>query len=163
MATAASTTPVEQVEPHPLARCRARYDAVFHDPHRALVEDGIGDHRSQRLPRSSIATVEVAAHPATALTRVRDGERAALRSHLSSFRRSSLRYEVWISMESTMAAGPDGVWRVSQLSKTEMDCGAANQAESDYQDRFRAANSWTLEGSELKLHGPEGMLTYKAG
>lgn len=45
MATAASTTlgHVEPVEPHPLARCRARYVAVFHDPHRALAEDGIED------------------------------------------------------------------------------------------------------------------------
>lgn len=61
-----------------------------------------------------------------------------------------------------VAAGPEGAWRVSQLSKTEMDCGTANQTESDYTDRLGAVNSWLLRGSDLQLDGPKGMLTYTA-
>jgi len=62
-----------------------------------------------------------------------------------------------------VAAGPEGAWRVSQLSKTEQDCGPANQAEADYQDRLAGANSWSFEESELVLDGPEGMLRYEPG
>ena len=62
-----------------------------------------------------------------------------------------------------VAAGPTGAWRVSQLSKTEQNCGTANQAEADYQDRLAAANSWSFEESELVLDGPEGMLRYEPG
>lgn len=62
-----------------------------------------------------------------------------------------------------VVAGPEGAWRVSQLSKTEMDCGTANQSESDYTDRLAAATSWSLNGSELQLDGPEGALRYTAG
>lgn len=62
-----------------------------------------------------------------------------------------------------VAAGPEGAWRVSQLSKTEQDCGTANQAEANYQDRLAAANSWCFEESELVLAGPEGLLRYEPG
>ena len=62
-----------------------------------------------------------------------------------------------------VAAGPEGAWRVSQLSKTEMGCGTADQFESDYQDRLGAATSWSLDGSELQLNGPKGILRYRAG
>lgn len=62
-----------------------------------------------------------------------------------------------------VAAGPEGAWRVSQLSKTEADCGTANQSEADYTDGLAAATSWSLDGSELQLEGPQGTLSYTSG
>lgn len=59
-----------------------------------------------------------------------------------------------------VAAGPEGAWRISELSFTEMGC---TEAESDYFDRFRATTSWSLDGSELVLEGPDGALRYAPG
>lgn len=59
-----------------------------------------------------------------------------------------------------VAAGPEGAWRISELSFTEMLC---NDAESAYFDRFGATTSWSLDGSDLVLEGPDGTLRYASG
>lgn len=56
-----------------------------------------------------------------------------------------------------VAAGPEGAWRISELFFTEMGC---NDAESAYFDRFGATTSWSLDGSDLVLEGPDGALRY---
>lgn len=56
-----------------------------------------------------------------------------------------------------VAAGPEGAWRISELGFTEMGC---TEAESDYFERFGATTSWSLDGSELLLEGPDGALRY---
>lgn len=56
-----------------------------------------------------------------------------------------------------VAAGPEGAWRISELGSTEIACAVA---ESDYFDRLGATTSWSLDGSELLLDGPDGTLRY---
>lgn len=56
-----------------------------------------------------------------------------------------------------VAAGPEGAWRVSELFFTEQGC---EDAESAYFDRFGATTSWSLDGSDLVLEGPDGSLRY---
>lgn len=59
-----------------------------------------------------------------------------------------------------VAAGPEGAWRVSELFFTEQGC---DDAESAYFDRFGATTSWSLDGSDLVLEGPDGALRYASG
>lgn len=56
-----------------------------------------------------------------------------------------------------VAAGPEGAWRISELFFTEQGCDAG---ESAYFDRFGATTSWSLDGSDVILEGPEGSLRY---
>lgn len=59
-----------------------------------------------------------------------------------------------------VAAGPEGAWRISELSFTEMGC---TETDSDYFDRFGTTTSVSLDGSELVLEGPDGTLRYAHG
>ncbi|MFP3882778.1 MAG: META domain-containing protein [Actinomycetota bacterium] len=56
-----------------------------------------------------------------------------------------------------VAAGPEGAWRISELGSTEIACA---EAESAYFDRLGATTSWSIDGLDLVLEGPDGTLRY---